>query len=93
MEPKLSPVLHNLSVQRFELNVDGATAVAEYQRADDHVIFTHTLVPPELRGKGLAESLARTALDWARVEKLKVVPQCTYIARFIEHHQEYRDLL
>jgi predicted GNAT family acetyltransferase len=46
-----------------------------------------------MRGKGLAESLVRTALAWARVEKLKVVPQCSYVARFIERHSEYRDLL
>jgi predicted GNAT family acetyltransferase len=46
-----------------------------------------------MRGKGLAESLVRAALAWARAEKLKVVPQCSYVARFIELHAEYSDLV
>jgi predicted GNAT family acetyltransferase len=37
--------------------------------------------------------MVRSALAWARGEKLKVVPQCSYTARFIERHPEYADLL
>jgi hypothetical protein len=87
------PVQHATAAQRFELHAEGVTALAEYLRENGRVIFTHTFVPPEMRGKGLAESLVRAALAWARAEKLKVVPQCSYVARFIERHAEYRDLL
>jgi len=93
VESKSPQVEHAIAVQRFELQAGGSTAVAEYQRENGRVVFTHTFVPPEMRGKGLAESLVRTALAWARAEKLKVVPQCSYVARFIQHHAEYSDLL
>ena len=93
METTPDPVQHATAAQRFELHAEGVTALAEYQRENGRVVFTHTFVPPEMRGKGLAESLVRAALAWARAEKLKVVPQCSYVARFIERHAEYRDLL
>jgi len=93
VETKSHPVQHATTAQRFELHAEGATALAEYQREDGRVVFTHTFVPPEMRGKGLAESLVRAALAWARAEKLKVVPQCSYVARFIELHAEYSDLV
>ncbi len=78
---------------RFELGTGDSTALIEYVRAGGRVTFVHTYVPPELRGHGLAEQLTRAALAWARSEKLKVVPQCSYIARFIERHSEFSDLL
>ena len=91
METKTPPIRHDPIAQRFELSIEDTTAVAEYRREAGRVIFTHTFVPPALRGKGLAESLAHTALQWARAEKLKIVPVCSYIARFVERHPEYND--
>ena len=88
-----SAIRHDTATSRFEMEIGNATALIEYVRAGGRVTFIHTFVPPELRGKGLAEQMVRTALDWARSEKLKVVPQCSYTARFIERHAEYADLL
>jgi predicted GNAT family acetyltransferase len=89
----MSAIRHDTVTSRFEIDTGNATALIEYVRAGGRVTFIHTFVPPELRGKGLAEQLVRAALDWARGEKLKVVPQCSYTARFIERHPEYADLL
>lgn len=86
-------VQHNSSAQRFELGSGADASLLEYTRKDGLVIFTHTFVPPALRGRDLAEKLVRTALAWARSENLIVIPQCSYVARFIEHHHEYADLL
>lgn len=86
-------VRHNAAAHRFEAVVEGHRSVAEYELVDDTVVFTHTFVPPDLRGRGVAEKLVRTALEWARVEKRHVVPSCSYVARFIERHVEFRSLL
>lgn len=86
-------VQHNLAERRFEAVVDGFLSVAEYEQREGVVIFTHTLVPPELRGKGIAEKLVRAALAWARAENLAVVPACSYVAKFIERHTEFQDLV
>lgn len=86
-------IRHDTASSRFEMDIGNTTALIEYVRAGGRVTFIHTFVPPELRGQGLAEQMVRAALAWARSEKLKVVPQCTYTARFIERHPEYADLL
>lgn len=93
--PKPSPlvVLHNAAENRFETTVDGFLAVAEYRLEGTNVVFTHTFVPGELRGRGIAENLVRAGLAWARTEKRLVVPACSYVAVFIQRHAEFRDLL
>ena len=67
--------------------------MCEYELDGDRMIFTHTVVPPELRGRGIAEKLVRAALAEARTAKRKVVPTCSYVAKFIERHKEYQDLV
>jgi len=86
-------VRHNVAAGRFEAEVEGRLAVAEYERDQDRMIMTHTLVPPELRGRGIAEKLVRSALDYAQAEALRVVPACSYVAAFIQRHAEYQTLV
>jgi hypothetical protein len=86
-------VRHNRAESRFEIEVDGHLAVAEYELRGPELAMTHTFVPPELRGRGLAEQVVRAALEFARAEKLRVVPVCSYVARFIEKNPAYRSLL
>jgi predicted GNAT family acetyltransferase len=86
-------VRHNPSERRFEAEIGGHLAVAEYALDGDRMTFTHTLVPPELRGKGLAEKLVRAGLAEARAQGRRVVPACSYVAAFIERHAEFKDLL
>jgi len=63
-------------------------------REHARMVFTHTYVPPSMRGKGAAEKLARAALADARANGRRVVPECSYVAKFIERHRaEYADLL
>lgn len=55
--------------------------------------FRSTLVPPHLRGRGIGTKLVLHALDWARREKLRVIPSCPFVAGVIERHPEYGDLV
>jgi predicted GNAT family acetyltransferase len=86
-------VWHHVAASRFEVEVDGLLAVAEYVKSADQMTMTHTHVPPELRGRGLAEKLVRAALEHARAEKLRLVPACSYVATFIKRHPEYQALV
>jgi hypothetical protein len=85
-------VTHNAAQSRFEATVDGRLAVADYERAGEAVVFTHTFVPAELRGRGVAEQLVRAGLAWARAGGRRVVPACSYVEAFIRRHAEFRDL-
>jgi predicted GNAT family acetyltransferase len=91
--PEPVVVQHNPGQNRYEAMVDGRLSVCEYEQAGENLVFTHTLVPSELRGRGIAEQLVRTALAEARRTGHKVVPACSYVAKFIERHREYQDLL
>jgi len=92
--PPPAPVVrHNPAASRFEADVEGHLAVAEYSLEAGRMIFTHTLVPVELRGRGLAEKLVRAGLAEARTQGRRVVPACSYVAAFIERHAEFQDLL
>ena len=86
-------VTHNQAGSRYEATVDGLLSICEYEVVDGQVVFTHTLVPPELRGRGIAEQLVRAGLADARAAGRKVVPACSYVAVFIRRHREYQDLL
>ena len=91
--PVTETVRDNRAEAEFELTVDGERAVAAYQLEGDTIVFTHTLVPPAIEGRGVGSKLIRAALDSARDRGLTVVPQCPFVAAFIERHEEYRDLV
>ncbi len=79
---------------RYEaLAGDELLGVAAYERRDDVIVLTHTVVEPAAEGRGVGSALARTALDRARAEGLGVVPQCEFVAAWIERHPDYSDLV
>lgn len=86
-------VRHIPAASRYEAAVGGSLAVAEYRLEGERVVFTHTFVPPELRGQGVAEKLVRAALEDARRAGRRVVPQCSYVALFIRRHREFQPLV
>ena len=88
-KPEVCPVVvHAPESGRFEIRLGDALAVAEYVRGEGEIVLTRTFVPPELRGRGLAERLVRAALEFARTERLRVVPACSYVSAFLERHPE-----
>jgi predicted GNAT family acetyltransferase len=82
---------HDEIAHRFTLAFPEGEARLDYERvAIQRVIFTHTFVPPSLRGRGAAEALVRSGLEWARTEGLSIESSCSYVARFLERHPELR---
>ena len=86
-------VQHNAAENRFETEIDGRLSVADYELRGTEMIMTHTFVPPELRGRGIAAKLVRSALEYARSERLKVVPACSYVEVYFKRYPEFRPLL
>src|SRR5690606_5461584 len=60
----------------------------------DNGIMTidHTEVAPRMNGKGLASSLVRHSVEFAKKNSYKVDPMCSYAAKQFERHGEYRDI-
>lgn len=86
-------IIHNESESRFETEVDGLLSVVDYFRQDSTLVVTHTGVPRELEGRGIAAALTKYLLDYVRENTLKVRPVCPYTATYIARHPEYSDLL
>lgn len=83
-------ITHSTSAHRFEATTDGRTAVAEYRLEPGAIVFTHTWVPPEFRGRGIAEKLVIAGFEFARAEGRRIVPECSYVAHLLERHPEFR---
>ena len=86
-------VRNNEAEHRYELEVDGDLAIAEYRLRPGRISFTHTGVPAALEGRGIGTRLVRAALDDARAKGLKVVPICPFVKHYIDKHPEVQDLL
>ena len=86
-------VRNNEAESRFEVTVDGALAVAAYELREGEIIFTHTEVPPEVGGRGVAQQLVKTGLEHARANDLRVVPLCSYVESYIKRNPQYQDLV
>ena len=86
-------VRDNKALSRFELDVDGGLAFANYRRTPSTVIITHTETPHALRGRGIASELVDGALQLIRADRLKVVAGCGFVADYLYKHPEFADLM
>ena len=75
-----------------EVPNSAATARLTYQRRGDVLVADHTFVPPEARGRGIAEQLVKALIDDARKDGARIVPQCSYVEAQFRRHPEWADL-
>ena len=88
----MAAVRDNMSLNRFELDVDGAVAFANYHLTPQAVIISHTETPRALRGRGIASELVRGALELIRADGRKVIAGCGFVADYLRKHPEFADL-
>ena len=56
-------------------------------------IAEHTIVPPEIGGRGVAAALVDRLVADARDAGFSIVPQCSYVEAQFRRHPEWADLL
>ncbi len=79
---------------RMEIESDGEVAYLEFDiDKAGWMTLWHTEVPRNMRGHGVAEQLAKSALEYARDNHLKVDVVCPIVAGYIERHPEYNDIV
>jgi uncharacterized protein len=88
----MTPVRDNKSLGRFELDVEGAVAFANYRLAPGAVVITHTETPRPLRGRGNASQLVQGALQLIRADGMKVIAGCGFVVDYLNKHPEFADL-
>ena len=86
-------VSRNEKESRFEIALGEHLAVAEYVARPGEIVVTHVVVPPSLRGQGIATRLAEAVIESARQDGVKVRPLCSFMAAHFQRHPEHSDLL
>lgn len=83
----------NISMERFEAVVDGQVAYAAYRMEGQVIVFTHTVVPEAIGGRGVATELVKAGLASARERRLQVTPRCPVFRAYMKRHADTHDLL
>ncbi|MCI2237864.1 N-acetyltransferase [Paenibacillus sp. TRM 82003] len=87
-------VADNAELSRFEGRVGGElAAVAVYSAAPRFLVFSHTEVLSGFESRGIASAVVRHALEEVRERGLTAVPLCPFVARWIQRHPEYSDVV
>ena len=68
-------------------------AVMSYTVAGSRVIIDHTDVDDRLRGKGAGKQLVKSAVEWARADKVQLMPLCPFARSVFDKTPEYSDVL
>lgn len=89
----MSEVVDNPEKHRFELAVEGGTALAYYKLEGDRITLTHTEVPQELSGQGIGSRLAKGVFEAIRARGLKAVLKCPFMAAYAAKRPELQDLV
>lgn len=80
---------------RYEIALPGVARPAEltwHLRGEARVI-DHTFVPPEMRGKGIAQQLVEAIVADARAGGFGIVPQCSYAEALFRRRADWADVL
>ena len=85
-------VRDNKTLSRFEMDVEGAVAFANYRLTPEAVIITHTETPRALRGRGIASELIKGALELIRADGRKVIAGCGFVVDYLYKHPEHADM-
>lgn len=87
-------VRENAALHRFELPIEGDVVAAAYYRIEDgRLVLTHTEVPMEYSGQGIATKLATGTFDLLRQSGRKAVLTCPFMGGFFAKHPEYADVV
>jgi len=79
----------------YRAAVPGSDAIGRltYQRRGNTLVADHTLVPPEIGGRGVAARLVEQLVADARAAGDKIVPQCSYVAVWFRRHPDAREVM
>jgi len=60
---------------------------------EDKIIIDHTEVNPGNEGKGLGKKMVAKAVEYARENKIKIIPLCPFAKSVFDKVAEFRDVL
>ena len=73
---------------RFELDIAGQVAFANYRRNDDGLLIFHVETPRALRGQGVAARLMQRVFEAAQAEGRDLIPFCSYASSWMRRQRQ-----
>ena len=64
-----------------------------WYKVGDARLVDHTVVPPEIGGRGIAARLVEAIVADAREQGFRIIPQCSYVDAQFRRHPDWSDLL
>ena len=86
-------VVENADQNRFELALDGGTALVAYRRDGERLLLVHTEVPQQFGGQGIGSKLAKGVFELLRASGRKAVVRCEFLQGWLAKHPEYNDVV
>jgi uncharacterized protein len=79
---------------RLTTKVDGISCeITWFDRKDGIRVIDHTRVPDAVAGRGVAAALTAAALERAKADSVKVLPQCSYVQTWLRRHLEWAHMI
>jgi len=85
-------LIHNSSENQYEYQIESQVAKIQYEVVDGKYHLTHTIVPKELGGRGIAKSLTNDVLTALKNDGKKAVAGCSFIVKYQEKNPEWNEL-
>ncbi len=84
----------NAAHGEYQAKVPGSSAVGRltWKTRGTARIADHTLVPPEIGGRGVAAALVEALVADAKDRGVTIVPQCSYVDAQFRRHPEWAAL-
>jgi uncharacterized protein len=79
----VTTIRHDAVARRFTTEVEGSRAQLDYTLVGTVMTITHTRVPPNIGGRGIAAELMSAALAAAHDAGWSVNPACSYAAAYL----------
>lgn len=76
-----------------EEELDPLAVITYYHQDPATICVDHTIVSEELRGQQIAGKLVERIIAFARENNFKIVPECSYAAKYLQNHPEHHDVL
>lgn len=84
---------HKAGIYVAHVAGNAAQGTLEWEPRGEGVrVATHTIVPPQIGGRGIAAQLVNRLIEDAREQSFKIVPQCWYVAKKFDENPDWADL-
>ncbi len=91
--PQVLDIKHDKKNSRFTLDINGELAKVEYRLKDNKMHLVHSIVPYNLRGKGIGRVLVEKAFEKLTKEGYKAVAVCSFVKAVARRSDKWSQII